>query len=367
MENLNLNIFNLIILMGIIQGFIFGFIIIFNKKLNNKTNLFLAFTSFSLSISNLQHWFIDSKMYLQLQFLNIIRIPTEFLIISMFYLFVNRYLEIKISNKKIILLTIPFFLDFTLKIFLRISSSFKIGFMHSNTKILGTSFYEELFCLLFSISLIIKSFLLVEKYEKGNKNSNDVKAKTKWLTNILKIGVITCVIWFGGIVLFSYFKQNNETSIFYPLWICITVIIYWLSYTGLFQSNVFHERKEIRKNLIKEINTNSKKTKTDNLFETFENFVSQNFFNPNLSLEFVAENINTNSSYLSQVINSQEIKFNDYVNKLRIEQAKKMLQNKEYSNYTISAIGLEAGFNSNASFYRAFKKHTGLSPKEFKK
>ncbi len=353
--------------MGIIQGFVFGFIIIFNKKLNNKTNLFLAFTSFSLSISNLQHWFIDSKFYLQFPFLNFIRIPTEFLIIPMFYLFVNQYLEIKISNKKIILLTIPFLLDFALKILLYTSNPFKNAFLHSNTKILGTSFYEEIFCFLFSIFLIVKSFLLVKKYEKRKENSENVKAKTRWLTNILKTGITTCMIWLGGIIFFSYYNSNNETTIFYPLWICITVIIYWLSYTGLFQSNIFHERKEIRKNTIKEINANSTKTKTDNLFETFEDFVSQNYFNPNLSLEFVAENINTNSSYLSQVINSQEIKFNDYVNKLRVEQAKKMIQNIEYSNYTISAIGLEAGFNSNASFYRAFKKHTGLSPKEFKK
>ncbi len=44
-----------------------------------------------------------------------------------------------------------------------------------------------------------------------------------------------------------------------------------------------------------------------------------------------------------------------------------MLTYTEYDNYTIVAIGLEAGFNSKSSFYTAFKKFTGKTPIEFKK
>jgi AraC-like DNA-binding protein len=44
-----------------------------------------------------------------------------------------------------------------------------------------------------------------------------------------------------------------------------------------------------------------------------------------------------------------------------------MLSNPEYSNYTIVAIGLEAGFNSKASFYRAFRKFEGMTPSEYQK
>jgi AraC-like DNA-binding protein len=43
-----------------------------------------------------------------------------------------------------------------------------------------------------------------------------------------------------------------------------------------------------------------------------------------------------------------------------------MLKDDSFSNYTITAIGLEAGFNSNASFYRAFKKQTNVSPSDYR-
>ncbi len=52
---------------------------------------------------------------------------------------------------------------------------------------------------------------------------------------------------------------------------------------------------------------------------------------------------------------------------MRIEDAKQMLNNRMFNNYTIVAIGLEAGFNSKASFYRAFKKFTNKTPNDYKK
>ena len=89
--------------------------------------------------------------------------------------------------------------------------------------------------------------------------------------------------------------------------------------------------------------------------------------NPELNLESLSKILEIKQSLISQSIKSNtNFNFNEYINSFRIHDIKFMLNNPEYSNYTIVAIGLEAGFNSKASFYRAFKKHTGLSPAEFK-
>ncbi len=51
---------------------------------------------------------------------------------------------------------------------------------------------------------------------------------------------------------------------------------------------------------------------------------------------------------------------------MRVEQAKTLLLDPEYENYTITSIGLESGFNSKSTFYTVFKKYSGSTPVEFK-
>ena len=212
----------------------------------------------------------------------------------------------------------------------------------------------------------------VRNYEKENKEFNYAKVQvtTNWLKKILFIGLLVCLFW---IIEIYFMTKIDGTSMFYPLWISISLIIYWLSYVGLFQSSIFTERKIIRLDSILDKKTISiKSTKEfknqsqDKIFDEFENCTKNLYLNPNLSLDEVSDNLGISSSYLSQIINKRNIRFNDYINSIRVEKAKKMLNDESFSNYTITSIGLESGFNSNASFYRAFKKHTQLSPSDFR-
>ena len=72
-------------------------------------------------------------------------------------------------------------------------------------------------------------------------------------------------------------------------------------------------------------------------------------------------------SHASKLINTfSDYNFSDYINSLRIEQAKKLLSDDSFDQYTIVAIGLESGFNSKSTFYTAFKKFTSQTPSEFR-
>lgn len=89
----------------------------------------------------------------------------------------------------------------------------------------------------------------------------------------------------------------------------------------------------------------------------------QLFLNPNLSLLTLARRIGVSTNILSQTLN-ETIGFNffDYINKHRIEAAIPLvLQKKE----TILSIALAVGFNSRSAFYKAFKKETGQTPRNF--
>src|SRR5690606_24999681 len=101
----------------------------------------------------------------------------------------------------------------------------------------------------------------------------------------------------------------------------------------------------------------------------FEEFVKieKNYLDSNLSLESVADSLGLNKTYLSRIINAELNKsFTDYVNELRVEEAKIYLENPDFQKYTLVSIGLEAGFNSKSTFNSTFKRLTGQTPSEYK-
>jgi AraC-like DNA-binding protein len=80
----------------------------------------------------------------------------------------------------------------------------------------------------------------------------------------------------------------------------------------------------------------------------------------------LSKHLSTNPSLLSKIINQGfEMNFNDLINYYRVEDVKLQLQNTANAHLTIMSLAYDAGFNSKATFNRAFKKVTGKSPKEY--
>ena len=85
-----------------------------------------------------------------------------------------------------------------------------------------------------------------------------------------------------------------------------------------------------------------------------------------LTLSQLAKKLSTNTSVLSKVINQGfGLNFNDFVNEYRVKAVIELLKAGEQKNQTLLGIAFDCGFNSKATFNRAFKKQTGLSPKEW--
>ena len=96
--------------------------------------------------------------------------------------------------------------------------------------------------------------------------------------------------------------------------------------------------------------------------EKFEN--NKLFLKKELSLNSLAKSMNTNSTYLSEVINTYKNKnFSTYLNELRIKYiVKELKMNPKLQKLTIAGIAEEAGFNNSESFTNSFKKITGTLP-----
>lgn len=90
------------------------------------------------------------------------------------------------------------------------------------------------------------------------------------------------------------------------------------------------------------------------------------YLNPNLTLKDMAKLLDTNSSILSKVINQGYGRnFNDFINEYRIEAVLQALHQGQHATHTLSGIAHNCGFNSKATFNRAFKKYLQLSPSDY--
>ncbi|WP_408023943.1 helix-turn-helix domain-containing protein [Tenacibaculum sediminilitoris] len=154
------------------------------------------------------------------------------------------------------------------------------------------------------------------------------------------------------------------------MWITISFLIYWIGYVGLIKSKQLYERIELRNKRIKHLTKKNNDKSEPKSFLKIKRLIIDDklFLDPNLTLYKLAQKLNLSEGYISKLIkDNASSTFNDFINTLRIDEAKEILKNEEFDNYTILAIGLEAGFNSKTSFYTAFKKHTNTTPNNFKK
>lgn len=94
----------------------------------------------------------------------------------------------------------------------------------------------------------------------------------------------------------------------------------------------------------------------------------QIYLDPELSLPRLADSLGCSVNHLSQAINAgHSMSFFDYINKYRVEEAARLLRNKDCQFPAILDVALSVGFNSTSTFYTAFKKATGQTPAKYRR
>ena len=87
------------------------------------------------------------------------------------------------------------------------------------------------------------------------------------------------------------------------------------------------------------------------------------YLNPELTINDMAQHLDSNAKYISQVINEEFNKnFNTFINEYRVNLAIEYLTNGVKKRYSIEGISSKVGFHSKSTFNIAFKKCTGVTP-----
>lgn len=191
---------------------------------------------------------------------------------------------------------------------------------------------------------IIKDYytplLISKKVESENKNSRKI---IYTITLLLTLSI-------AGL-LYYYFRQKR----------------YKRKFNLLIQSNnQSNPKSKEQKNHLQELKIS--KDVIENIINGLQTFEKEKrFLNSNYTLTSLAKELNTNSSYLSKVINVMKHKnFSTYLSDLRIEYViEEIKSNYQFRLYSIKAIAEEIGFKNTESFSKAFHKKTGIYPSFF--
>lgn len=90
------------------------------------------------------------------------------------------------------------------------------------------------------------------------------------------------------------------------------------------------------------------------------------YLDPDLSLRKLAIKLDTNTKYLSQVINHfGGVNFMTYINAFRVEEVKQYIKRGEHREHTFYGVAQRCGFKNKSTFYKVFREQEGMPPSKY--
>lgn len=182
------------------------------------------------------------------------------------------------------------------------------------------------------------------------------------------IFIVSSFVIFGA----TNFQIFRLDSAFALVGIALSLFLIAFGFYGLKQTTVFSnmENNTVENKVEAYAKSGLTKEKIDQGAAIIEKIMTleKPFLDDELTLNLLSQKCEIPSSHISQIINQHfQMNFYDFVNRYRIEEAKKMLLSTEYDNLSVLGIAYDCGFKSKSSFNRYFKKFCGKTPSEFKK
>ena len=280
------------------------------------------------------------------------------------------------NSKKLWWLAVPFFIYLAINIIIDLQVDLHLYDLKFISEWMVPFYISEYFLsMVYSTILCGLAFFIISTSEIS-------KEEKKWLFSIWTFTASILLIWIIAEFMPDGIYDNWNGEITYPVWIGISVFVFWLTFKGLYQLEFAKDKSAIRQILEaqkkKKEKTNGpsinspQKTKASPLFEHYKLFIQliekdKLYLNPDLNREEIAQQMGISPSYLTQAIKAAGDKnLTTIINQYRVEEVKKMLADSEFQIFSLAALGLEAGFKSKSSFYESFKKETGFTPKQYK-
>ncbi len=187
-----------------------------------------------------------------------------------------------------------------------------------------------------------------------------------WLRSIISWGVVLCFLLMANQLLdtFSITKDFGVNRWrFFNLFLAF--VTYYLGFMGYKKDGLkIHESKINLETLSKKLSQGHIQEVEKMLLEKLDKEAV--YLDASITMKQLATELNVTYENLSLVVNQKfDMGFRDLINSYRVNRVKKLLCENKNNQFSILELALDSGFNSQASFYRAFKKFEGMSPKDY--
>ena len=247
----------------------------------------------------------------------------------------------------------------------------RLEMINSESFVYSASYvYMEFLSKLIRVFYAIACFSLISRYSSRlqDTNSNMEKVHLSWL-RALVIGFLLVMV--SEAILVAAKIINIYTNFSFSLFVNIGLTGYYITFalvnllvfTAVRYFGAFEQVNEIKI---------TKKVRDERFFQpelalSVDDAIRGGhiYMDPDITLDKLAESLKILPRDLSSLINRHfGINFYEFINRYRIEEAKRMLTSEKYRATTITDIYLKVGFNSKSVFYTFFKKLEGMTPSQ---
>ncbi len=358
-------------------------ILLITKRENNRAKFFLGIFMFFAFLLYLSHAHFFKKTISVFHYLDPIYMLASLSVYPLYYWYI-RLLSVETIYRRInLLMLLPGVLLATasLVIYQLMSEEERIAYFNnylfnkeSVTQLSILMQIQRTIYLISRIVFVIQVLVLlfhgrklIIRYQKNIANfySNLENRSILWVKYLLYSIVITSLLSIAFNLLGRSFFLDVPLLLIIPS-LLFSVLLFLIGFQGYMQNHTVYDLQldELQSDpvVVKKVNIEKLKERL------IELFVHGNVYkNSDLKITQVSEMLNTNRTYISKLINTEfSCTFSEFVNRYRVEEAKRLLGEEISKSYSLDYISEKSGFGSMVNFMRVFKEIEGKTPGNYR-
>jgi len=217
------------------------------------------------------------------------------------------------------------------------------------------------------------SFHALTKYQATLKTSYAALTgiDLNWVKSLVKL---ICFLFVSIFLLIFFSTDVHVFALTYVFRLVSSVLTCFIAYYGFrYQQQIerfFHQKMEQLQSKPKKYHSSGlKASEMQRISESISQALTQQqlYLDEEFTLQKLASQVNESPQKISETLNRLMGKtFYEFVNAHRIARAKKMLKDPTYATLSIEGIAFDCGFKSKSTFFKLFKKETGITPNQYK-